>query len=166
MSATSEEEKGIIQNLAFETLIWMGVDEDGLINNYVQIDEFKNLREVVLVKRLPDYTGCGCCHEFEGPEEGLAGFREFGEEGDEEEKQWVVEEAEEIAKFMGTAVSVGGNGTEGEVDGEAQSAQQERKRLSMSEECMNVFITIHERDPGWRIPNVREVDLTRDGFLI
>lgn len=26
--------------------------------------------------RLPDYIGCGCCHEFDGPEEGVVAFRE------------------------------------------------------------------------------------------
>lgn len=48
--------------------------EDGSINNQIQINEFPNLEEFLLVTRKPDETGCGCCHEFNGPEEGKIEF--------------------------------------------------------------------------------------------
>lgn len=148
MIAAGVEEKGMIERLAFETLVWYADCDDGRINNYIQIDEFRNLKEVVLVQRLPDHTGCGCCHEFNGPEEGVAGFRDVAlresEGGDGELEEGEIEEAEE---------------TEGEV-------QQTRKRPTMSEDCMEEFARIHERDPGWRIPSVKKMDLTRDGVII
>jgi hypothetical protein len=36
----------------------------------------------------------------------------------------------------------------------------------MIEDCIEEFLAIHERDPKWRIPSVKEVDLTRDGIII
>jgi hypothetical protein len=176
MEAITEEEKGLLQKLAFETLIWMGCNNDGMINNYIQIDGFRNLREVVLVKRLPDYSGCGCCHEFDGPEGGVVGFKELEDDddyGSQDEKmegrdshKLSTEQAEETEAgetWKNEAGEAGENLPDGEVDVEVQ---QERKRPTMSVECLRMFIAIHEKDPGWRIPSIREVDLTRDGEII
>ena len=145
MDASTEEEKSLIQKLAFETLVWYGDNCEGCINHYIQIDEFRNLREVMLVQRLPDYTGCGCCHEFDGPEEGVAGFKEIVESEDEDE-----EDGAEVSEGTAAAVEV----------------EKQKRRRTMSEDCVEEFLAIHERDPKWRIPNVREVDLTRDGVII
>jgi 2EXR family len=152
MAATRAEEKGLIQRLAFETLVRNGYNEEGMINFYIQIDEFRNLREVVLVQRLPDFTGCGCCHEFDGPEKGLVGFREVGEENKEDGE---LEEGEIDENKVAEE--------EAEVDEEAVEA---RKRMTMSDDAMEVFLAIREQDPGYSIPSVREVDLMRDGVLI
>jgi hypothetical protein len=40
-------------------------------------DGFKNLEELLLVTRKPDKLGCGCCHEFDGPEKGVPEFAEL-----------------------------------------------------------------------------------------
>lgn len=155
VAATSEKEKGLIQRLAFETLVRNTHNGGGMINLYIQIDEFKNLREVVLVQRLPDHTGCGCSHEFDGPEEGLAGFREVWEDDDNKHEDVEVEKGD-IDENKG-----------GEEDGEPEgNVVERRKRSTMSEDAMEVFLKIREKDPEYRIPSVREVDLMRDGVLI
>lgn len=149
MDASTEEEKSLIQKLAFETLVWYGDNYEGCINHYIQIDEFRNLREVMLVQRLPDHTGCGCCHEFDGPEEGVAGFKEIEEIEDDDEDEDEGDDAE-VSEGAGAAVEV----------------EKQQKRRTMSEDCVEEFLAIHKRDPKWRIPSVREVDLTRNGVII
>jgi hypothetical protein len=106
------------------------------------------------VQRLPDYTGCGCCHEFEGPEEGVVGFRAIGERGGEGEDE-DGEEGEVEDDVEGE-----------EVDEEDEDLVGSRKRTTMSEDAMEVFLTIREKDPGYSIPTLKEMDLTRDGVLI
>ena len=141
----------MIQRLAFETLARNGCVKEGMINFCNQIDEFRNLREVVLVQRLRDSIGCGYCHYFDGPEEGVAGFREIWErEEDESEGEESSDEDEEE-----------GEGGEPEV-----GVVERRKRRTLSEEAMEIFAAIHEKDRGYRIPSVRKVDLMRDGIRI
>ena len=45
VNGIGEEEKGKIQRLAFETLVRSGRNEEETVNNYIQIDGFRNLRE-------------------------------------------------------------------------------------------------------------------------
>jgi hypothetical protein len=110
--------KDSIQRIAIETLVWYGDWKYETINSKIRISKFKNLKELVLVERLPDFTGCGCCHEFDGPEEGLVGFRE-----QVLNEKWV-------------------------------------------NDCKREFTRIKESDPTWKEPEVRFVDLLRDGVLI
>jgi hypothetical protein len=71
---TSPEARGKIKRLAIDNLVWYSNWADGTINNQVQIGEFRGLEEFLLVRREPDETGCGCCHEFDGPEKGVVSF--------------------------------------------------------------------------------------------
>lgn len=191
MDALDAEEKGSIQKLAFETLVWYG-SHDGVINNYMPIWEFRNLREVVLVQRLPDYTGCGCCHELDEPERGVVGFREIWERGSKAEDggedgkitedradekieeigsdETEIEEAGDEASWAaaeGPNMEIGWD-TAGETREEpVDQAEEERpRRPPMCESCLAEFERIHERGPSWRIPSVKEMDLTRDGVII
>jgi 2EXR family len=79
--ATPPEIKNAIRRIAIENLMWFSGWEDGTINNQIHIDEFKNLEELLLITREPDSFGCGCCHEFDGPEKGVPEFIEFGKTG-------------------------------------------------------------------------------------
>lgn len=54
--------------------------DEGTINSQITIAEYGNLEEYILVNRGPD-VGCGCCAEFNGPEEGVVDFRRYEEEG-------------------------------------------------------------------------------------
>jgi hypothetical protein len=73
---SSPEARGKIKRLAIDNLVWYADWNDGMINNQVTIGEFRGLEEFLLVEREPDETGCGCCHEFDGPEEGVVSFGE------------------------------------------------------------------------------------------
>jgi hypothetical protein len=73
---TSPEARGKIKRLAIDNLVWYADWADGTINNQVQIGEFRALEEFLLVRREPDETGCGCCHDFDGPEKGVVSFAE------------------------------------------------------------------------------------------
>jgi len=116
--ATPPAVKDSIQRIAIETLVWYGDWEDRTINNQIRISKFKNLKELVLVERLPDFTGCGCCHEFDGPEKGVVSFREQALK-----EKWV-------------------------------------------NDCKREFKRIKESNPNWKEPEVRFVELLRDGELI
>lgn len=116
--ATSREVKDSIQRVAIETLVWSWRWNDGTLNNQISISEFKNLKEILLVYRLPDARGCGCCYEFDKPEEGVASFRE-----QELHEDWL-------------------------------------------KDCREVFKESQKRDSSWREPEVKFVDLLRDGKLI
>lgn len=62
--------KHSIQRVALDNLVWNASWSEGYINNQIKLSEFGNLREFWLVRRRPDKMGCGCCHDFDGPEEG------------------------------------------------------------------------------------------------
>ena len=70
-----------IKKIALEILIWQrgswgSAWEEGMVNGQMQISEWAGLEELVLVRRKPDRTGCGCAHEF-GEERGRVGFRDY-----------------------------------------------------------------------------------------
>jgi hypothetical protein len=85
-SVTPSSVKDTIRRIAIDNLVWYSGWGDGTINNQIQIDQFKNLEEFLLVTREPDAMGCGCCHEFEGPEEGVPDFKEFGKTAEGEKR--------------------------------------------------------------------------------
>lgn len=84
------------------------------------------MQELLLVTREPDELGCGCCHEFDGPEKGIPEFAEF-EDGSEATKG-----------YFGRGVK----------------------------DCIGEFERIKERDPKWNAPELRFVQLKRDGVLV
>jgi hypothetical protein len=118
--------KDTICRIAIDNLVWYSGWEDGTINNQIQIDGFRNLAELLLVTREPDEAGCGCCHEFDGPERGVPTFMEF-EERDEGEKGYFERGVKD---------------------------------------CVAEFERIKEGDAGWKAPEVRFVQIMRDGVLV
>jgi 2EXR family len=125
-TATRPEIKDTIRRIAIDNLIWFSGWDDGTINNQIQIDGFKNLEELLLVTREPGELGCGCCHEFEGPEKGVPEFVGF-------------------------------------VDGNEGSKGYFERGIS---DCLVEFMKIKELDADWNAPEVRFVQLKRDGVLI
>ena len=66
--------KSTIRRVAIDNLMWFSYWDKGSINCTFQIDQFKNVKELVLVARNPG-KACACCMEF-GVEEGIVGFME------------------------------------------------------------------------------------------
>jgi 2EXR family len=124
--ATKESVKDTIRHIAIDNLVWYSGWEDGTINNQIQIDGFRNLEELLLVTREPDETGCGCCHEFDGPETGVPTFMEF----------------------------------DGKGEGEKGYFERGVK------DCVAEFERIGEGNAGWKAPEVRFVQIMRDGVLV
>jgi hypothetical protein len=118
--------KDTIRRIAIDNLVWYSGWEDGTINNQIQIDQFKNLEEFLLVTREPDEMGCGCCHEFHGPERGVPDFMEFDERGEGEKRYFERGVRDVVAEFE----------------------------------------KITERDPEFKAPEVRFVQIKRDGVLV
>ena len=121
---TPPEIKNTIRRIAIDNLVWFSGWEDGTINNQIHIDQFKNLEEMLLVTREPDEAGCGCCHEFDGPETGMPEFAEY-EDGDGED-------------YFERAFK----------------------------DCAKEFEKIKGQDEEWNAPEVRFVQLKRDGVLV
>jgi hypothetical protein len=169
MAGTSAHEKALIQKLAFETLVRYG-SEDGMINLYIHIDEFRNLKEILLVQREPDSTGCGCCHDFDGPEDGVASFRdcdEWAEVGADVEQEEAERGDSEIKNLGWSDITESASERIAAVEGEEETeAEAPMRRPTMVEEAMEVLFEIHEQDPAYSVPVVREVDLLRDGIRI
>ncbi|KAF4636701.1 hypothetical protein G7Y89_g1396 [Cudoniella acicularis] len=142
------EEKKNIRRLAVEFLIWYGSQERENYLNNEQIDlfEFPNLEELLLVHRLPDHTGCGCCHMFEGPERGVVSFEEYGNKI--ENGQVVYKEVKEESQSK-----------------DDESPKRMRKDRMLEDVCAS-FQWCKEEDPDWSMPNAKRVELKRDGVRI
>lgn len=72
--------------MAIDNLMWFSDWDEGSLNCTFQIDQFKNLEEVVLVSRGKG-NECGCCMEFDGPEDGVVGFEEIEVKGKQYEER-------------------------------------------------------------------------------
>lgn len=78
---SSPSTKNMIKRIARDNLMWFAPPwDEGTINSQITIAEFGNLQEYTLVNRGPD-VGCGCCAEFDGPEEGVVDLRRYEEDG-------------------------------------------------------------------------------------
>jgi hypothetical protein len=133
--------KAKIRKIAIENLVWYAYIEDGSINNQIQISEFRGLEEFYLVSRKPDFSGCGCCHDFEGPDRGVLGFE--------------VDPREPV-------------GEEGEGEGEEARRRDNRRtfRDNVRDGVEEQFGKIREKDPEWRTPELKFVKVMRDGVEV
>jgi len=143
----SDDVKDKIKKVAIENLVWYSGWSEGMINNQIQISDFGNLEEFYLIGREPDFTGCGCCHSWDGPERGVVGF-----EADEE-----AEERKE--------------GKEGKASSKEEKKEgKKNKRSSFSarvvRDVLAEFENIKKEDEAWQVPEVKLVRLKRNGVII
>jgi hypothetical protein len=142
----SDDVKGKIKKVAIEKLVWYSTWAKGMINNQIQISELRNLEEFYLVGRKPDFTGCGCCHSWDGPERGVVEFetdeeaeeRKQGEEGKASSKEEKKEEKKEMSSFSARVVR----------------------------DVLAEFENIKKEDETWQAPEVKLVRLKRNGVII
>lgn len=113
-----------------------------MVNNQIQISEFRGLEEFYLVGREPDAFGCGCCHEWDGPETGVVEFQ-------------VNKEAEELEEVR-------------EVEGVNKNKEKDKPSLSnrVVRDVLAAFKGIREADETWHAPEVKLVRLKRDGVIV
>jgi len=143
----SDDVKDKIKKVAIENLVWYSGWSEGMINNQIQISDFGNLEEFYLIGREPDFSGCGCCHSWDGPERGVVGF-----EADEE-----AEERKE--------------GKEGKASSKEEKKEgKKNKRSSFSarvvRDVLAEFENIKKEDEAWQVPEVKLVRLKRNGVII
>jgi hypothetical protein len=137
----SDSAKAKIRKIAIENLVWYAYIEDGSINNQIQISEFKGLEEFYLVSRKPDFSGCGCCHDFEGPDRGVLGFE--------------VDPREPVT-----------DGDEGEGEEARRRDNRRTFRDNVKDGVEEQFGKIRENDPRWQTPELKFVKVMRDGVEV